>query len=208
MNARSLFASLLAALALTAAAPVLAAPAPAHVERAVFAGGCFWGMEAVFGALDGVVSSVPGYAGGNATTAHYELVSTGMTGHAESVEVTFDPARISYRQLLEVFFTVAHDPTELNRQGPDSGTQYRSAVFTEDDAQRAQARAVIRELTAAKRFPAPIVTKVEALTRFYPAEAYHRNFVKLHPDYPYVVVNDLPKLAALKRTYPKLIAKN
>jgi peptide-methionine (S)-S-oxide reductase len=195
--------TLLAALLLALAVPV---PAKAATNQTiVLAGGCFWGMEAVFGALKGVSSSVPGYAGGSKATAHYELVSTGTTGHAESVQVTFDPAQISYDQILTVYFTVAHDPTELNFQGPDSGTQYRSAIFYANDEQRKGAEAAIARLTAAKRFTAPIVTKLEPLHGFYPAEAEHMHFVARHPDYPYVVVNDLPKLAALHHTYPGLV---
>jgi peptide-methionine (S)-S-oxide reductase len=195
--------TLLAALLLALAVPV---PAKAATNQTiVLAGGCFWGMEAVFGALKGVSSSVPGYAGGSKATAHYELVSTGTTGHAESVQVTFDPAQISYDRILTVYFTVAHDPTELNFQGPDSGTQYRSAIFYANDEQRKGAEAAIARLTAAKRFTAPIVTKLEPLHGFYPAEAEHMHFVARHPDYPYVVVNDLPKLAALHHTYPGLV---
>jgi peptide-methionine (S)-S-oxide reductase len=197
--------ALLTQLALGAAAPRPAVAAT--TETVVLAGGCFWGMEAVFGALHGVEQAMPGYAGGAASTAHYELVSTGMTGHAESVRVTYDPAQISFEQLLDVYFTVAHDPTELNRQGPDEGTQYRSAIFVANADQRQRARAFIARLTAEHRFSAPIVTKLEPYTGFYPAEAYHRNFVALHPDYPYVVVNDLPKLAALRQDFPRLVAQ-
>lgn len=182
-----------------------AGAAPPATEKVVLAGGCFWGMEAVFGALNGVVSATPGYAGGNAQTAHYDLVSTGTTGHAESVEVVYDPARITYERLLDVYFQVAHDPTELDRQGPDEGTQYRSAIFVANADQRQRAAAVIARYTAAHRFPAPIVTKLETLRAFYPAEAYHRHYVALHPDEPYVMFNDLPKLAALKHTFPALV---
>lgn len=204
---RSRFAlTLAAALTIVAAAPPRpAAAAPAEV--AVFAGGCFWGMEAVFGALRGVKQAMPGYTGGTADQAHYDLVSTGTTGHAESVRVTFDPAVISYNQLLDVYFRVAHDPTELNRQGPDEGTQYRSAIFPLNDEQRKEAQAEIKLLAADHVFNAPIVTKIEAYHGFFPAEDYHRNFVALHPDYPYVVINDLPKLAALKQSYPRLVAQ-
>ncbi len=204
---RSRFAlTLAAALTILAAAPPRpAAAAPAEV--AVFAGGCFWGMEAVFGALRGVKQAMPGYTGGTADQAHYDLVSTGTTGHAESVRVTFDPAVISYNQLLDVYFRVAHDPTELNRQGPDEGTQYRSAIFPLNDEQRKEAQAEIKLLAADHVFNAPIVTKIEAYHGFFPAEDYHRNFVALHPDYPYVVINDLPKLAALKQSYPRLVAQ-
>jgi peptide-methionine (S)-S-oxide reductase len=173
-------------LALAAGVPRPAAAEP--VQTIVLAGGCFWGMEAVFGSLN-------------------ELVGTGTTGHAESVRVTYDPAKISLEQILNVYFLVAHDPTELNRQGPDDGTQYRSAIFVANDDQRRIAQAEIDRLTAEHRFNAPIVTKLEAYRGFYPAEAYHRHFVALHPDYPYVVFNDLPKLAALKQDYPRLVAQ-
>jgi peptide-methionine (S)-S-oxide reductase len=207
MMNRSRFAAVVAAVltcgSLLVARPVAAAP----VQTAVFAGGCFWGMEAVFGALRGVTEAMPGYTGGSAATAHYELVSTGTTGHAESVRVTFDPSVISYHELLEVYFRVAHDPTEVDRQGPDEGTQYRSAIFPLDEDQRRAAEAEIAALTAAHVFAAPIATKLEAFHGFYPAEAYHRHYVALHPDQPYVAINDLPKLAALKKTYPQLVAQ-
>jgi peptide-methionine (S)-S-oxide reductase len=187
------------------AEPVSSTPG---MQTAVFAGGCFWGMEAVFESLRGVSNVVSGFSGGSALTAHYEVVSTGVTGHAESVEVTYDPKRISYNQLLEVFFTVAHDPTELNRQGPDDGTQYRSAIFYATPQQRSEAQAFIAKLTVAKAFPAPIVTQVVPLEGFYPAEAYHQHFAREHPDYPYIVYNDAPKLVELKRRFPQLIARN
>jgi peptide-methionine (S)-S-oxide reductase len=183
--------------------PAGAAPS----QQIVLAGGCFWGMEAVFGSLKGVTEAMPGFSGGSAATAHYDMVSTGTTGHAESVRITYDPDQISLRQILDVYFLVAHDPTEMNRQGPDDGTQYRSAIFVANADQRAEAQAEIDRLTAEHRFSAPIVTKLEAFRAFYPAEAYHRHFVALHPDYPYVVFNDLPKLAALKQDYPKLVAQ-
>ncbi|MBV8152206.1 MAG: peptide-methionine (S)-S-oxide reductase MsrA [Candidatus Eremiobacteraeota bacterium] len=176
-------------------------------EKAVFAGGCFWGMEAVFEQLAGVSGVVSGYAGGAKATAHYDVVSTGTTGHAESVEVTFDPTRISYEKLLDVFFLVAHDPTELNRQGPDDGTQYRSEIFYIGDAQRNGAEAYIRHLEAAKTFSRPIVTKLEPLRGFYPAEEYHQHFVARNPNYPYVVYNDLPKLQHLRERFPTLLAR-
>jgi peptide-methionine (S)-S-oxide reductase len=185
------------------ARPALAAP----TQQVVLAGGCFWGMEAVFGSLRGVVEAMPGYSGGTAATAHYDMVSTGTTGHAESVRVTYDPAKISFAQILDVYFRVAHDPTELNRQGPDDGSQYRSAIFVADAEQRREAQAAIDRLTAQHTYAAPIVTKLETYRAFYPAEVYHRHFVALHPDYPYVVFNDLPKLAALKQDYPRLIAQ-
>jgi peptide-methionine (S)-S-oxide reductase len=200
----------LTALALAAAslalAPLAGAATPAHpTERAVLAGGCFWGMEAVFESLRGVTNVVSGFSGGSALTAHYEVVSTGMTGHAESVEITYDPAQISYSQLLRVYFTVAHDPTELNRQGPDDGSQYRSAIFYANADQKRVAQDTIRSLTAAKTFRDPIVTQVVPLTGFYPAEAYHQHFAERHPDYPYIVVNDKPKLVALRKQYEALL---
>ncbi len=198
------------ALALAAGALALAGPRPAAAapaQTAVFAGGCFWGMEAVFGSLNGVKEAMPGYTGGNADTAHYDQVSTGTTGHAESVRVTFDPAVISYQQLLDVYFRIAHDPTELNRQGPDEGTQYRSAIFPLTNEQRIAAQAEIKTLTDEHVFSAPIVTRLEPYHGFFAAEEYHRHFVARNPDYPYVVINDLPKLAALKKTYPQLVAQ-
>jgi len=185
--------------------PVRRVAQHAGSEKVVLAGGCFWGMEAVFESLRGVQSAVAGYAGGNAATAHYEIVSTGTTGHAESVEITFDPSKISFGQLLKVYFSVAHDPTELNRQGPDEGTQYRSVIFYTSDAQRDLAKAYIGELTRAKTFSGPIVTQVVPLQAFYPAEAYHQHFVERHPNYPYVVYEDKPKLEALHREYPSLV---
>lgn len=188
----------------------LRAPAgaqPPATETAVLAGGCFWGMEAVFETLRGVQSAVAGYAGGDAKTARYDLVETGATGHAESVRITYDPRVISYRELLRVYFLVAHDPTELDRQGPDEGTQYRSAIFYANDAQRAAAEAVVRELTAAKTFRAPIVTQIVPLRGFYPAEAYHQHFVARNPDNPYVATYDLPKLADLRTRYPQLVKR-
>ncbi|HTA40222.1 MAG TPA: peptide-methionine (S)-S-oxide reductase MsrA [Candidatus Acidoferrales bacterium] len=182
-----------------------ATAASAQTEKVVLAGGCFWGMQAVFSDLKGVTSTVVGYSGGNAMTAHYEIVSTGATGHAESVEITYDPAKISFNQLLDVYFLVAHDPTELNRQGPDEGTQYRSEIYYTTPAQRSAAQAYIAKLTSAKTFSAPIVTKIAPLDGFYPAEAYHQNFVKNNPGNGYVVYNDLPKLTALKQKYPQLV---
>ena len=174
-------------------------------ERVVLAGGCFWGMEAVFGALAGTSTVVPGYAGGSRLTAHYEIVSTGVTGHAESVEITYDPARITFARLLKVYFSVAHDPTELNRQGPDTGTQYRSAIFYATREQERTAEAYIRQLDRAKVFSAPIVTQVVPLTAFYPAEGYHQRYVARHRDDPYVVDNDLPKLERLREQFPNLV---
>jgi peptide-methionine (S)-S-oxide reductase len=171
---------------------------------AVFAGGCFWGVDAVFKHVKGVTKVVSGYAGGGADTAHYETVSTGTTGHAESVQVTYDPSQVSYDELLKVFFFVAHDPTELNRQGPDSGTQYRSSIFYANDAQKKLAEDYIAQLDQKKVFDKTIVTKVVPLSGFYPAEGYHQNYLELHPDQPYIVINDQPKLEALKEKFPAL----
>jgi peptide-methionine (S)-S-oxide reductase len=173
-------------------------------QTAVFAGGCFWGVDAVFKHVKGVLNVESGYAGGNAATAHYEMVSEGNTGHAESVRVRFDPARISYQQLLQVYFSVAHDPTELNRQGPDSGTQYRSAIFYTSAEQQKIAQSYIRQLTSAHIFSAPIVTQVVPLPQFYPAEDYHQNYLALHPYQPYIVFNDMPKLGQLQKQFPAL----
>jgi len=173
-------------------------------QTAVFAGGCFWGVEAVFDHVKGVKSATSGYSGGAADTAQYEIVSTGTTGHAESVKVVYDPSKVSYGQLLKVYFSVAHDPTQLNRQSPDVGTQYRSEIFTTDRAQAKVANAYIAQLTAAKVFPAPIVTKVEPLKAFHPAEGYHQNYLAQHPNEPYIVYNDAPKLAHLKAMFPTL----
>ena len=170
-------------------------------QTAVFAGGCFWGVEAVYRHVKGVSSAVSGYAGGM-KAADYEMVSTGTTGHAESVKVTYDPAQVSYGELLRIFFSVAHDPTQLNRQGPDVGTQYRSAIFTTSDDQKRVAQAYIEQLGQANVFSGPIVTEVVALPTFYPAEAYHQNYLALHPTQPYIVFHDLPKLAALKQQFP------
>jgi peptide-methionine (S)-S-oxide reductase len=183
------------------AAPVTAAPAQ---ETVVFAGGCFWGVQAVFQRVRGVTKAVSGYAGGAAATARYELVSRGTTGHAEAVEVTWDPARVSYAELLQVFFTVAHDPTELNRQGPDVGTQYRSAIFFRTPAQKTAAQAYIDQLAAAKKFRRPIVTQIVPLTEFYRAEDYHQDYFDRHPDEPYIVYNDWPKVDSLRKTFPSL----
>ena len=173
-------------------------------ETVVFAGGCFWGVQAVFQRIRGVTKAVSGYAGGSAGTARYELVSRGTTGHAESVEVTWDPARVSYAQLLQVFFTVAHDPTELNRQGPDVGTQYRSAIFFTTPAQKTGAQAYIDQLAAAKKFPRAIVTQVVPLAGFHRAEDYHQDYFNRHPDEPYIVYNDWPKVDSLRKAFPSL----
>lgn len=175
-----------------------------HQQTAVFAGGCFWGVDAVFKHVKGVSEVESGYAGGQAATAHYEQVSTGDTGHAEAVRVQFDPTRISYAQLLQIFFSVAHDPTQLNRQGPDVGSQYRSAIFYLDPEQEKLAHAYIEQLGSARTFARPIVTQVVPLQQFYPAEAYHQNYLALHPRQPYIVFNDLPKLDALRKQFPAL----
>jgi len=180
-----------------------AAAAPLE-ETAVFAGGCFWGVDAVFKHVKGVTDVVSGYSGGAAETAHYEMVSEGTTGHAESVRVHFNPAQVSYQQLLQVFFGVAHDPTQLNRQGPDTGSQYRSAIFYTSDEQRKTAQDYIRQLTAAHTFSDPIVTQVVTLQQFYPAEAHHQNYLALHPYQPYIIFNDMPKLEHLREKFPTL----
>ena len=185
--------------------PKIDAPRAAGKEQtAVFAGGCFWGIEAVFEHTKGVKRVDSGYVGGSASTAQYELVGSGRTGHAESVRIVYDPSQVSYGQLLKVFFSVAHDPTQLNRQGPDSGTQYRSEVFTTSDMQRKIAAAYITQLDAAKRFAQPIVTKVEPLKAFYPAEDYHQDYARLNPNQPYIVINDAPKVVALQTLLPEL----
>jgi peptide-methionine (S)-S-oxide reductase len=189
--------------AVAIAAPRLDEPATgARAETAVFAGGCFWGVQGVFQHVRGVTRAVSGYAGGTAKTADYETVSSGATGHAESVQVTFDPQQVSYGKLLQIYFSVAHNPTEVNRQGPDTGTQYRSAVFPMNDVQRRVAEAYIAQLDAAHAYGKPIATKVEKYTGFYPAEAYHQDFLTEHPTHPYIVINDLPKVKDLKRLFP------
>jgi peptide-methionine (S)-S-oxide reductase len=208
--------TLLACNTAAAATADATVPAPAAdaaalatgVQKAVFAGGCFWGVDAVFKHVKGVTHVVSGYAGGSKETAVYEEIGTGRTGHAESVEVTYDPALVSYGTLLKVFFTVAHDPTELNRQGPDVGTQYRSTIFFANDAQRSAAEAYMAELTRSGVFRRPIVTTLEPLRAFYEAEAYHQNYLALHPTQPYIVYNDLPKLDLLKRRMPELYVGN
>ena len=188
-------------------APTVDAVKPAQSEAtAVLAGGCFWGIEAVFEHVKGVHTVVAGYSGGNAGTASYQQVSDGATGHAESVRIQFDPKQVSYGTLLQVFFSVALDPTELNRQGPDSGTQYRSVIFYGNDEQKKIATDYIAQLTAAKAFPAPIVTQLVPLKAFYPAEAYHQHYFSEHPDNPYIVINDAPKVAHLKQLFPALYA--
>jgi peptide-methionine (S)-S-oxide reductase len=194
-----------------AAAAVFPAPPPppatgsaSGMQTAVFAGGCFWGVEGVFEHVKGVTKAVSGYSGGEAKTAHYEVVESGNTGHAESVQVTYDPSKVTYGQLLEVFFAVAHDPTEKNRQGPDAGPQYRSVIFYASEEQKQTAETYIRQIDAAKVFRAPIATEVVPLRAFYPAESYHQKFLQRNPDYPYIVYNDLPKLAQLKKQFPEL----
>jgi peptide-methionine (S)-S-oxide reductase len=197
-----------ASLTLSAASlPVPAIDEPhsqQKTETAVLAGGCFWGVEAVFDAVKGVTDAVSGYAGGSKANAHYDIVSNGTTGHAESVQITFDPSRISYGKLLEIYFAVAHDPTELNRQGPDVGTQYRSEIFYTSEEQKKIAQAYIQQLDAAKVFRGRIVTKVAPLDGFYRAEQYHQDFVAHNPQQPYVMFNDLPKLAKLRKQFPQL----
>jgi len=173
-------------------------------QTAVLAGGCFWGIEAVFEHVKGVVNVTSGYSGGAANTARYEMIGTGETGHAEAVRITYDPSQVTYGQLLKVFFSVAHNPTELNRQGPDTGTQYRSAVFYSNEEQKRIAEAYIEQLNRAKVFERSIVTRVDALKAYYEAEAYHQDYAKHHPDQPYIVVHDLPKVANLRRQFPDL----
>lgn len=216
----ALLAVAIGALTLTAArrltsgeSPSVTLPAPSldqplaavkGEQTAVFSGGCFWGIQAVFEHLKGVTSAVAGYSGGTAPHPSYEQVSTGTTGYAESVKVTYDSSQISYGQLLQVFFSVAHDPTELNRQGPDVGTQYRSIIFYTMPEQQHIARAYIDQLTAAKVFKRPIVTQLVAYKAFWPAESYHQNYAEKHPDEPYIVINDAPKVAHLQRAFPSL----
>jgi peptide-methionine (S)-S-oxide reductase len=194
------------------AEPATKIPAPAqdekvaanHSETAVFAGGCFWGVQGVFEHVRGVTQVAAGYSGGAAGTAQYDTVEEGDTGHAESVQITYDPTQITYGRLLQIFFSVAHNPTELNYQGPDHGTQYRSAVFPVNAEQRSVAQAYITQLQQAHVFSSPVVTHVEAFKGFYPAEAYHQNFLALHPDYPYIAINDMPKITDLKRMFPDI----
>jgi len=210
--------AMLAALVAGVARPVLSAegavkiPAPtvdekpgaSHSETAVFAGGCFWGVQGVFEHVRGVTRVTSGYAGGTAGTAQYETVSTGSTGHAESVEIRYDPTQVTYGKLLQVFFSVAHDPTQLNYQGPDHGTQYRSAIFPLTPEQRAIAQAYIAQLDGARSYRAPIVTRIEDYKGFYAAEPYHQDFLVRNPTYPYIVFNDLPKIANLKAMFPDI----
>ncbi len=213
-----------AGLSARAAEDATVIPAPAvdlppatdgQLQTAVLAGGCFWGVQAVFQHVKGVESAVSGYAGGEQATAQYEMVATGRTGHAESVKITFDPRVVSYGQILRIYFSVVHDPTQLNRQGPDYGPQYRSAIFSSDEAQLAVARHYITQLDQAHVFQRSIATKLEPLHGFYPAEAYHQDYLVRHPANPYIVFNDLPKLDNLKQLFPdfyraepKLVAAN
>ena len=185
-------------------APVLDETSSAATETAVFAGGCFWGVQGVFQHVEGVLDATSGYAGGEEKTASYEVVGSGRTGHAEAVKVTFDPDKISYGKLLQVYFSVAHDPTQLNRQGPDTGTQYRSSVFPLSDAQARVAEAYIEQLDSVEVFGEEIVTMIEPSKKFYPAEAYHQNFLTINPNHPYIVRNDLPKIENLKALFPDL----
>jgi peptide-methionine (S)-S-oxide reductase len=203
--------SVLAVSPLRAAEDAVVIPPPAQdlaaadgLQTVVVAGGCFWGVQGVFQHTSGVVNAVSGYAGGSKMTADYTMVSTGTTGHAESVQIKYDPKQISYGKILQIFFSVAHDPTQLNRQGPDSGTQYRSAIFTSNDEQKKVTDAYIAQLNAAKVYKKPIVTKVGALQGFYPAEDYHQDYLTLHPTQPYIAYNDIPKVENLK----KLFAEN
>ncbi len=205
----SIVIALAAGLSLQAASfpePAVDIPASAAQgkQTIVLAGGCFWGVEGVFERIKGVTDVVSGFAGGDKKTAHYERVSEGDTGHAESVQITYDPKQITFGQLLMVYFSVAHDPTELNRQGPDTGTQYRSAIFYTNPDQQRVAEAYIHQLDAAHVYSHPIVTQVVPLKGFYPAEGYHQHFLDKNPNYPYIVYNDLPKIAALKKEYPQL----
>jgi peptide-methionine (S)-S-oxide reductase len=193
--------SLCLMLSLAALPNAMAAP---DQQTAVFAGGCFWGVDAVFKHVKGVSEVVSGYAGGSAATAQYEQVSKGNTGHAEAVRIQFNPEQVSYQQLLQVFFSVAHDPTQFNRQGPDVGSQYRSAIFFTDPEQQKMAQGTIQQLTAARTFSRSIVTQVVPLQQFYPAEEYHQNYLALHPNQPYIVIHDKPKLEQLRKRFPAL----
>lgn len=205
--------SLLACSPVSSAQSSFVVPAPLSDEKPastgrsetlVLAGGCFWGVQGVFQHVRGVSDAVSGYAGGNRDTAHYDKVGSGRTGHAETVQITYDPSQVSYGKLLQIFFSVAHDPTELNRQGPDTGTQYRSAIFPMNEMQRKIAQDYVDQLNQGKIFHHPVVTTIETFKGFYPAENYHQNFLTLHPDHGYIVVNDLPKVEALKRLFPAM----
>lgn len=198
---KQLLGSIVLILSLAAPSGVMAASAE---QTAVFAGGCFWGVDAVFKHVKGVSEVVSGYAGGSAATAKYEQVSDGDTGHAEAVRIRFNPEQVSYQQLLQVFFSVAHDPTQLNRQGPDVGSQYRSAIFHASPEQQKMAQTTVQQLTAARTYSKPIVTQIVPLQQFYPAEDYHQNYLALHPDQPYIVIHDKPKLEQLRKRFPAL----
>ncbi len=187
----------------TAPRPALVEPVSGHSETAIFAGGCFWGVQGVFAHVKGVTATTAGYTGGKASTAAYETVSGGDTGHAESVKVVFDPTKVNYADLLRIYFSVVADPTQVDRQGPDEGTQYRSALFPQSPAQARVAKAYIGQLSAAHVYGQPIATKLEQAPGFYPAEGYHQNFMAHNPDYPYIVINDRPKVEALKRIFPQ-----
>jgi peptide-methionine (S)-S-oxide reductase len=186
----------------TLPAPAIDEQSSANSEVAVFAGGCFWGVQGVFQHVKGVTNALSGYSGGEKSTAQYDTVSSGSTGHAESVKVTYDPRQVSYGKLLQIYFSVAPDPPELNRQGPDSGTQYRSEIFVGSPDQAKIAKSYVAQLDKAAAFGAPIVTKIEPLKGFYAAEGYHQDFLTLNPDYPYIAINDIPKVQALKRLFP------
>lgn len=190
-------------IALILAALATPAAAAAKTDTAVLAGGCFWGMESVFEHVKGVTDVVSGFAGGKASDATYDQVSSEATGHAEAIKISYDPAQISYPQLLQIFFTVAHDPTQVNRQGPDSGPSYRSAIFPQNAAQAAAAKAFIARLSASHAYKTPIATRIEQ-GGFYPAESYHQDFARKHPYYPYIMVNDRPKVVALQKRFPNL----
>lgn len=188
-------------------AGLLAVSINAAERKAVFAGGCFWGVEAVFEHVKGVIDVRSGYAGGSKETANYDAVGSGETGHAEAVEIRFDPAKVTYEQLLNIFFAVAHDPTEVNRQGPDVGPQYRSAIFYVDEKQKKSAKTFIAAIESSKAFEKKVATELIPLPQFFPAEPYHQNFLKNNPDHPYIVAHDLPKLEALKEKFPNLYRK-
>ncbi|MET0707198.1 MAG: peptide-methionine (S)-S-oxide reductase MsrA [Tardiphaga sp.] len=195
--------------------PAMDAKASDGLQTAVIAGGCFWGVQGVFQHTAGVANAVSGYSGGSKATASYTAISTGTTGHAEAVEIKYDPQKISYGKILQIYFSVVHDPTQLNRQGPDSGTQYRSEIFATTAEQKQVAEAYIAQLNAAKVYKKPIVTKVSSLQAFYPAEAYHQDYLTLHPNQPYIAINDLPKVENLKKIFaqnyiekPTLVSSN
>ena len=189
--------------AIKAPAPTLSEPVSARPETAIFAGGCFWGVQGVFAHVNGVLGTTAGYAGGNASTAHYDIVSTGTTGHAEAIKVVFDPRQVNYADLLRIYFSVVADPTEVDRQGPDEGSQYRTALFPLSAGQDRVARAYIAQLRSAHVYSRPIATKIEGQRGFFPAEDHHQNFMARNPDYPYIVFNDRPKLEALKASFPQ-----